>query len=294
VGYPDLPKNRLIVDGIDLTERFRMILEDGYTLEPPEPKTYTVDIPGGNGQIDLTEALSGDVSYSNRKQEFTFYVVGVKDFEAFKSEISQLLHGKAFDYKITMDPEYTYHGRFTVSSYNHGMYTVGKVGKIVISIDADPYKTKGFQTLSTNTAGGVLLRIQNGRKPVQPTIETDGSIKVICNGVEAELPAGSWTVNDLLFKAGVNELYLRAMEYAPTTTWSYLGQKTWGEIKSRRWFEWMYAKDDSEEVTPKKWSDIKELKWSDVSSYRWSDLTVLHKRLTEEAIVYIRYEWSDL
>lgn len=294
MGYPDLPKNRLIVDGIDLTERFGMILEDGYTLELPEPKTYTVDIPGGNGSIDLTEALSGDVNYSNRKQEFTFYVIGVKDFEAFKSELNCLIHGRAFDYKITMDPEYTYHGRFTVSSYTHGMYSVGKVGKIVISIDADPYKTKGFQTFFTNSVGGKLIRLQNGRKPVRPIIETDGPIKVICNNVEIQLPAGTWTVNDFLFKPGINDLYLRATDYNPTTTWSYIGQKTWKEVGSKRWFEWMYAKDDGEEIQVKKWSDVEKLSWSEVSTYRWYDLLTMHQRSTGEAIVYIKYEWSDL
>lgn len=294
MSYPDLPKNRLIVDGVDLTERFGMILEDGYTLEPPEPKTYIIDIPGGNGSIDLTEALSGDVVYNNRKQQFTFYVIDVKDFEAFKSELNCLIHGKAFDYKITMDPEYTYHGRFTVSSYEHSMYSIGKVGKVVVTIDADPYKSKGFKTFSTDTVGGKLLRIQNGRKPSKPTIETSGSVKVICDGVEVELPAGSWTINELMLKPGVNDLYFRAMDYAPTVTWSYLSSKTWGGIQAYRWFEIMYAKDNDEEIQVKKWSDLSELKWSDVSSYRWIDLATMHQRLTEEAIVYIRYEWSDL
>ena len=70
--YPDLPDNRLIVNGVDLSVTYQMVLLDGYTLEPPKPKTYTVDIPGGNGVIDLTEALTGDVSYSNRTQKFTF------------------------------------------------------------------------------------------------------------------------------------------------------------------------------------------------------------------------------
>ncbi len=63
--YPDLPNNRLIVNGVDLSVTYQMVLLDGYTLEPPEPKTYTVDIPGGNGIIDLTEALTNDVVYNN-------------------------------------------------------------------------------------------------------------------------------------------------------------------------------------------------------------------------------------
>ena len=87
------PKNRLIVNGVDLTEKFKMVLSDGYTLTPPSPKTYIIDIPGGHGKLDLTESLFGDVPYDNRKQEFTFYIINVEDFEKAKTEISNMLHG---------------------------------------------------------------------------------------------------------------------------------------------------------------------------------------------------------
>ena len=294
MSYPDLPNNRLIVNDIDLTERYGLILVDGYTLEPPEPKTYSVDIPGGNGQIDLTSALTGDVVYNNRSQEFTFYAIDVKNFEELKTEISKLLHGKAFDYKITMDPDYTYHGRFTVTSYDHGMYTIGKVGVIKVKIDADPYKSKGKRTLQVNTAGGTIIMLQNGRKHVRPTIETDGSVKIIGNGVEIELPSGSWQPNDIIFKEGANELYLRAMESEPSTTWNYLADKTWSELSQCRWYEWMYSADSDEEINPQTWGSIASKNWSEVSTYRWSDLITSHKRQTEEAIVYIQYDWSDL
>ena len=130
MGYPNYPKNRLIVGGVDLSERFKMVLLDGYTLTPPSPKTYIVDIPGGNGKLDLTESLFGDVTYDNRKLEFTFAIIGTENFEAVKTEITNFLHGKMLYFQMTMDPGYTYHGRFTISSYEHGMYDIGKVGCI--------------------------------------------------------------------------------------------------------------------------------------------------------------------
>ena len=92
--YPGLPNNRLIVNGVDLSVRFQIALIDGYELNPPEPKTYTVDIPGGNGVIDLTEALTGDVAYNNRSQKFTFICINPNDFEKVKTKISNFLHGR--------------------------------------------------------------------------------------------------------------------------------------------------------------------------------------------------------
>ena len=76
------PKNRLIVNGVDLAERLKMILTDDYTFTPPSIKTYKVDIPGGHGQLDLTEALFGDVVYDNRKEEYTFNLIDVDNFVA--------------------------------------------------------------------------------------------------------------------------------------------------------------------------------------------------------------------
>ena len=121
--YPGLPNNRLIVNGVDLSTEYGMILLDGYTLSPPEPKTYTVDIPGGDGVIDLTEGLTGDVAYNNREQEFTFAIIDVDNWERSKTMISNFIHGRLYDYKMTMDPEYTYHGRFTVEEYGHAALT---------------------------------------------------------------------------------------------------------------------------------------------------------------------------
>ncbi len=96
------------------------------------------------GIIDLTEALTGDVVYNNRHQEFEFALINVENFEKVKTDLSNFLHGKAFDYSMTMDPGYTYHGRFTVSSYSHSAYSSGILGNIKISIDAKFLnKTKG-------------------------------------------------------------------------------------------------------------------------------------------------------
>lgn len=294
MSYPDYPKNRLIVNGEDLTEKFGLILSDGYSLEPPSPKTYTVDIPGGNSKIDLTEVLTGNTVYDNRTQEFTFYAIGVDNFEKLKTDVSNFLHGKSFDYKITMDPEYTYHGRFKVSGYTHGVYNVGTVGIITISIDADPYKSKGLQTIAVNAAGGRIVMIQNGRKPVRPKFESDGSIKVICNGIQTELPAGTWTINNLMFQDGVNEVYIRSMDIEPTVSWNYIATKTWKEISRFRWYEWMNASDSSEEIPTKTWSDVETMTWGDLSAYRWSYLSISHVRETGETLVYIQYDWSDL
>ena len=95
--YPGYPDNRLIVNDVDLTVRFGLVLLDGYVRNPPEPNVYMVTIPsldlGGNSRINLTKALTGETSYSNRLDEFTFALLYPKDFEKTKTEIMNFLHG---------------------------------------------------------------------------------------------------------------------------------------------------------------------------------------------------------
>lgn len=163
MSYPDYPNNRMIVGGVDLTVAFGMILLDGYKLSTPEPKVYTVDIPGGDGAIDLTESLTGNVAYNNRTDEFTFVILDVDNFEQIKTRLSNFLHGKAFDYKLTMDPDYTYHGRFQVSEYAHSVVSNGIIGSIAVKVVANPYKSKGLQTYKLNATGGKMFRLGGGR-----------------------------------------------------------------------------------------------------------------------------------
>ena len=40
------------------------------TIGLPEPKTVLIDIPGGDGVLDLSESLTGRMQYGTRKLEF--------------------------------------------------------------------------------------------------------------------------------------------------------------------------------------------------------------------------------
>ena len=294
MAYPDLPQNRLIVGGVDLSEKFRMILQDGYTLEPPKPKTYVVDIPGGNGKLDLTESLLGDVVYDNRNQEFTFIVINPEDYEHEKTRISNFLHGRAFNYKMTMDPEYTYHGRFSVTSYGHSPYSIGIVGAIVISVDADPYKMKDMQVYSIDAVGGIMATFPSGRMPVCPIIETKRTIKVIFNNKLIVLTPGTWKINDITFKEGENQVYLNSYDVR-NYTWGDLANNsvTWGEFKNKRLYEW-YKSNGTGTVHMKTWEEIQDSTWNDLSTVRWIDLVTFEEVPSDIENVVIKYEWGDL
>ena len=297
MSYPDYPNNRLIVDGVDLSVRFQMILLDGYTLSPPEPKTYTVDIPGGDGVIDLTSALTGDVAYSNRSQEFTFMVVDPDSFERVKTDVSNFLHGRSFDYQMTMDPGYTYHGRFTVNEYSHALYAYpGLVGVFTVSVDADPYKLKGHMTYKLNATGGKMFRLESGRKPVHPVVECTQPCKVRWKNVIVQVPAGTYRLNDVLFTQGYNEIYINSWAFY-NITWGELGegaahQMTWDEATAYRWDDLQRLEGDTMDV-PQRWSDLAEYRWSDLADKTWLDVDFRNESVPDTT-VYLSYDWKDL
>lgn len=92
-------------------------------IEPPEPYTNYVDIPGRTeGPIDLSEALTGGPSFNNSEGEWEFvHMEGYQTRPALYSELKSFLHNKQVKIILEEDPAHYYIGRTTV-----GMPQTGK------------------------------------------------------------------------------------------------------------------------------------------------------------------------
>ena len=110
---------------------------------------------------------------------------------------------------------------------------------IKITIDADPYKYKDTRIYSLNAIGGNVFTFESGRKRVVPVFDSNGFLKVIYNGKKIVLQKGAWSINDLQFKNGSNELYISSYEIR-NCSWGDLKTHsvTWGQFKKKRLFEW--------------------------------------------------------
>lgn len=114
---------------------FRLILSDK-EIGFPEPKTETVDIPGMDGVLDLTETF-GKVYYANRKLSFTFTILPpVKEHLATIDELTEYLHGKHMKIILDEDSDYYYEGRCKINSFKSDK----TIGTIVIDCDVAPFK----------------------------------------------------------------------------------------------------------------------------------------------------------
>ena len=176
-------------------------------IPPAQPKTNYIDIPGGNGSIDLTEAL-GEVKYKDKALTFVFTMFpnDLLTFEEKKTQIANALNGKRFE-KITVekDSDYYYTGRCVVDSFLEDKM----LRQFTVVATVNPYKLKQNETIVaiplTSTAKTIVLT--NGRKSVRPTITCSANgAKIVIGNATYSLNKGTQTVSTLVLKEGVTEM----------------------------------------------------------------------------------------
>ena len=166
---------------------FQLILASK-TIGTPSPKTETIDIPGGDGVLDLTEFF-GETKYGNRNLSFEFSsMVSSSEFMSQFSTVQNALHGKKMKIILDDDPGWQYTGRISVSEWKADR----NIGKLVVDCDCEPYKYQISPTVVTKSiSGSQTITLTNTRKRVVPEVKvTSGS------GLTVTFGSGSvWTLS---------------------------------------------------------------------------------------------------
>lgn len=119
-------------------------------FSPPEQKLMQIDIPGGDGILDMSESLTGYPIYNNRKGSIEFIVMlgdNYGDWSTRYSDIMDYLHGRTRRAVLEDDKEFFYEGRFTVSDWTSNNDGTGS--RITIDYDIAPYKMRLASSLET-------------------------------------------------------------------------------------------------------------------------------------------------
>nr|DAT32044.1 MAG TPA: distal tail protein [Caudoviricetes sp.] len=189
------------------------------TINPPEPQTNTISVPLRDGSIDLTESLTNDVKYNDRKIDMTFSVVHPMEQWSDKvSEIENYLHGKRMKVVFDDDANYYYIGRLKVNEWS----SQKSIGKLVIECVADPYKydiqddwlwdsfdfENGYIRESENilVSGSTTVVIVGKHKKTYPTITASSAMTVAYNGATYNLTEGINKLYDMILDEGENTL----------------------------------------------------------------------------------------
>ena len=184
---------------------FQLILASK-TIGTPSPKTETIDIPGGDGVLDLTEFF-GETKYDNRKLSFEFSSMVIpSEFMTQFSTVQNALHGKKMTIKLDDDPDWYYLGRISVSEWKADR----NIGKLVVDCDCEPYKYQiGTTEVYRSISGTSSFTLPNSRRRAIPTVKITSSSGLTItygSGKVWTLASGSYLLPELELVEGDNPI----------------------------------------------------------------------------------------
>lgn len=102
----------------------------------PKPITNFVEVPGSNGALDFSEALTGYPTYNMREGTFEFIVMnGYKNWVDSCSDIANYINGREMEAWLEDDPDYFYKGRFSFEWESTHPWSTVRIGYTV-----EPFK----------------------------------------------------------------------------------------------------------------------------------------------------------
>lgn len=208
------------ISGKNTWDDWHLIPSSRPSVALPEPNTNAVDIPFRDGALDISEAVTGYMTYKDRTGSWEFYIANDYHYwVSLKQAITNYLHGKKMYVMLEDDPEYYYEGRLKVDDFRSQKVN----STITISYSLKPYKRAidstgedwmwdpfnfetGYARPATRYSVPGNVTIMGGRMRITPTIVADGDgITVSLNGAEPVLLTnGNNYMTDMILLEGEN------------------------------------------------------------------------------------------
>ena len=176
-----------------------------FYVSSPEIYEEKVEMPGRNGPLDLSEALTGEPVYKDRDLAAVFDMnePDLSVFEQRMNDIRNHMHGKRLRIVHDKDDGYYYEGRISVDykEKNHLFY------EVTISAVIDPFKLKQEETVvSASVSGKAVVTCKNIRMSAVPTITNDAEFTLAFGNISIIANAGTHIFPDIKFKEGENKI----------------------------------------------------------------------------------------
>lgn len=179
----------------------------GWELSAAEHRTQFVEVPGRDGELDLSTALTdGAPRYGNRTLEVALERSdGTRlEREAAINTMVNWLDGWRMDIRLPDDELHYITGRVHVAKEYNDMAHAA----VTVTAVCDPWRYNNHETVLRMTAGAdaVSTRLTNaGRKTVVPTINITGdnaSVLLVYGSYSWALGAGVYQLPDLAVPQG--------------------------------------------------------------------------------------------
>lgn len=176
-------------------------------ITPPVPRRNIVEVPGMNGALDLSSAITPYITYGERTITLTFYMIDYqRNWPDRYPEILAAIHGQRHHVVMKDDPEWYWDAYCQIDE----ILTQKRYGTVTITLTVQPYKRKNVETkYSAECTSGVekTIYMANNRMEAAPTLIFENAGQLVSwNGavLERDYAAGSYTPPDLMVVEGAN------------------------------------------------------------------------------------------
>ena len=180
-----------------------------WNLADPQYKSDMVDVPGGDGEIDLSTVLTdGEPRYAGRPLTATFESSnGTRlEREAAINTMRNWLDGWSVNIELPDDPTHYITGRLHVAKLYNNMAHAS----VQVTATCQPWRYAVDETRVVLTAGEeeqTATLINQGRRSVVPLIEIQGGPVTLKFGTASwALGAGTYALPDITLKQGEAQL----------------------------------------------------------------------------------------
>lgn len=126
-------------------DKWHLIPTSRPIIQPPPLKTNTIEVPGANSVIDLTEVPRGFPTFGNRTGSLDFYVDDsdpAYDWASIYNQFKWFFHGTKLKMYLIDDTASYYYGRWTVNQWK----TNKEISTLSLNYDLDPFMYSMFST----------------------------------------------------------------------------------------------------------------------------------------------------
>lgn len=176
------------------------LVQEKKEIGKPTTQSFSVEVPGRNGLLNLTKALTGAVTYYNRPLSFQYFGTGDRDHLLELDAYMSRFHGHTIQIVDDDYPDHYYEGEASVNTELHGNYIT-----IVLTVDAQPFRFRRDLTiLRRDIDGTITLNLDNESIDVVPIVTVTGEITLTYKNTTTSLSAGTYSLDAFVLHGGVN------------------------------------------------------------------------------------------
>lgn len=197
----------IYIDGKSVKNEYGLLLASK-TISAPSVRTNMIVVPGRDGEIDATDALTGEPTYDSRIISISLFgikSISGKEWPDAVSDFCNAFHGKKVKVYFQEDSAHYYSGRLSVGEIKLD----GGRQLLPVEIICDPWKYKNSETTVTSydlSTEYMQLSLFNESRPVIPKITVEQDTTLLWKGSTINASAGSHIFPDIRLSAGENIL----------------------------------------------------------------------------------------